>query len=72
MNKMEVYIVSAVRTPIGSFGGSLKDVPATRLGAAAIKAAIEKDAVAPSEPYVDVVYKASGCYPDQSNGSGLT
>jgi acetyl-CoA C-acetyltransferase len=41
MNK-EVYIVSAVRTPIGSFGGSLKDVPATRLGAIAIKAAVER------------------------------
>ena len=37
----EVYIVSAVRTPIGSFGGSLKDVSATRLGAAAIKGAIQ-------------------------------
>src|SRR6478736_8108962 len=38
----EVYIVSAVRTPIGSFGGALKDVPATKLGAIAIKSAIEK------------------------------
>ena len=38
----EVYIVSAVRTPIGSFGGALKDVPATRLGAIAIKSAVEK------------------------------
>jgi len=38
----EVYIVSAVRTPIGSFGGSLSKVSATKLGAAAIKAAIEK------------------------------
>ena len=41
MNK-EVYIVSAVRTPIGSFGGALSTVPATKLGAAAIKGAIEK------------------------------
>jgi acetyl-CoA C-acetyltransferase len=49
MNKMEVYIVSAVRTPIGSFGGSLKDVPATKLGATAIKAAIEKAGVKPSQ-----------------------
>src|SRR3954464_1282254 len=49
MNKMEVYIVSAVRTPIGSFGGSLKDVPATRLGAAAIKAAIEKAGIKPED-----------------------
>ncbi len=38
----EVYIVSAVRTPIGSFMGSLSSVPAPKLGAAAIKGAIEK------------------------------
>lgn len=37
-----VYIVSAVRTPIGSFGGVLADVSATRLGAAAIKGAMAK------------------------------
>ena len=40
--KKEVYIVSAVRTPMGSFGGALKDVPATQLGAIAIKGALEK------------------------------
>ena len=38
----EVYIVSAVRTPIGSLGGSLSEVPATMLGATAIKQALEK------------------------------
>ena len=38
----EVYIISAVRTPIGSFGGSLAAVSATQLGAAAIKGAIQK------------------------------
>lgn len=38
----EVYIISAVRTPMGSFGGVLKDLSATQLGAAAIKAAVEK------------------------------
>ena len=38
----EVYVVSAVRTAIGSFGGTLAGVPATKLGAEAIKAAIEK------------------------------
>jgi acetyl-CoA C-acetyltransferase len=36
----EVFIVSAVRTPIGSFGGSLASVSATELGAAAIKGAL--------------------------------
>lgn len=38
----EVYILSAVRTPIGSFGGSLKPLSATQLGAIAIKGAIQK------------------------------
>ena len=44
----EVYIIAAVRTPIGSFGGSLKGFTATQLGALAIKAAIEKAGVEPS------------------------
>src|SRR5213080_2602105 len=47
--KKTVYIVSAVRTPIGSFGGALKDVPATRLGAIAIKAAVEKAGISPDQ-----------------------
>lgn len=38
----EVVIVSAVRTPMGSFKGSLSTVPATKLGSIAIKGAIEK------------------------------
>ncbi len=42
MDKRMVYIVSAVRTPIGSFGGALKDLSATQLGATAIKAAVAK------------------------------
>ncbi len=41
----EVYIISAVRTPIGSFGGSLKDFSATQLGAVAIKGALQKAGV---------------------------
>ena len=43
----EVVIVSAVRTPIGSFGGSLKDLSATKLGAVAIKGAVEKAGIKP-------------------------
>ncbi len=43
----EVYIMSAVRTPIGSFGGSLKGFTATQLGAIAIKGALEKAGVKP-------------------------
>jgi acetyl-CoA C-acetyltransferase len=45
----EVYIVSAVRSPIGSFGGALKDVPATKLGAIAIKAAVERAQIKPEQ-----------------------
>jgi acetyl-CoA C-acetyltransferase len=48
MNKKEVYIISAVRTPLGSFGGALKDIPATKLGAIAIKGAIEKAGIDPN------------------------
>jgi len=45
----EVVIVAAVRTPIGSFGGSLKDFSATQLGAIAIKAAVEKAGIKPAQ-----------------------
>ena len=38
----EVYILAAIRTPIGSFGGALSSISATQLGAVAIKAAVEK------------------------------
>lgn len=38
----EVFIVSAVRTPMGSFMGSLSTVPATKLGAVAVKGALDK------------------------------
>ena len=50
----EVYILSAVRTPIGSFGGSLSSIPAPKLGAEAIKAAIAKAKIAVEE--VDEVF----------------
>jgi acetyl-CoA C-acetyltransferase len=43
----EVYIISAVRTPIGSFGGSLKGFTATQLGSIAIKGALEKAGIKP-------------------------
>jgi len=44
----EVVIVSAVRTPIGSFLGSLSSIPATQLGAIAIKGALDKIQLSPS------------------------
>lgn len=62
MEKKEVYILSAVRTPIGSFGGSLKDISATRLGATAIKGAVERAAIKPEdvqEVYMGCVLQAN-------------
>lgn len=48
MNK-EVVIVAAVRTPIGSFGGTLKEMSAVQLGAIAIRGALGKAGVRPEE-----------------------
>ncbi len=45
----EVFIVAAVRTPLGSFGGALSSVSATKLGAAAIKGAIDRVGLDPKE-----------------------
>ncbi|MBP2240763.1 acetyl-CoA C-acetyltransferase [Cytobacillus eiseniae] len=49
MTQTEVVIVSAVRTAIGSFNGSLKDVSAPELGAIAIKGALEKAGLKPEQ-----------------------
>ena len=43
----EVVIVSAARTPIGSFGGALKGIPTRKLGAIAIKGAVERAGITP-------------------------
>jgi acetyl-CoA C-acetyltransferase len=45
----EVAIVGAARTPIGSFGGSLADVPVTQLGATVIAAALERAGLSPHQ-----------------------
>ena len=45
----EVVIVSAARTPIGSFGGALKSVPTRTLGAIAVKGAIERAGIKPED-----------------------
>ena len=50
----EVVIVSAVRTPMGSFGGAFSCVSATQLGSVAIKGAVEKAGINPNE--IDEVY----------------
>jgi acetyl-CoA C-acetyltransferase len=50
----EVFIVAAARTPIGSFQGALSSVPAPKLGATAIRAALERAQLAPE--HVDEVF----------------
>lgn len=42
MSSPDVYVLSAVRTPIGTFGGSLKDVPLTQLATTVVKAALTR------------------------------
>jgi len=63
----EIVIASAVRTPIGSFGGSLQDVSAPDLGALVIKSAIERAGIKPEE--VDEVYM--GCILQAGLGQGV-
>lgn len=58
----EVVFVSAVRTPIGSFGGALADVPAAQLGATAVKAAVQRAGIDPAlvtEAYMGSVLQAN-------------
>jgi acetyl-CoA C-acetyltransferase len=64
MDKRTVYIVSAVRTPIGSFGGSLKDFTAPQLGAIAIKEAVAKAGIEPA----DVQEVLMGCVIQANTG----
>ncbi len=74
----EVFIVSAARTPIGSFLGSLAGVPATKLGAVAIKGALDKanlDANLVEEVYMGNVLQAGeGQAPARQSalGAGLS
>jgi acetyl-CoA C-acetyltransferase len=49
MNTPEVFVVSAARTAIGSFGGSLKDVPLADLATTAVKAALQRSGVDPAQ-----------------------
>lgn len=64
--RMVVYIIGAKRTAIGTFGGSLKDVPAVQLGVVASKAALGQAGVSPEE--VDEVIV--GCILQAGQGMG--
>ena len=55
-----VYVVSAARTPLGKFQGSLSTLSATDLGAVAIRAAVERSGVGPeqvNEVFLGNVYR---------------
>ena len=47
MNPSDIFVISAVRSAIGSFGGSLKDVPPIQLATDVCRAAIERSGLAP-------------------------
>lgn len=68
----KIVILDGARTPVGSFGGVLKDVPAHELGATAVKAAIERSGIAGS----DVSEVVMGCIgqvgPDAYNARRVT
>ena len=55
----KVFIASAVRTPLGSFGGALSSLSATQLGSAAIIGALEKAGI--SAEHIDEVYMGNVC-----------
>ncbi len=67
MDVREVVILSAVRTPIGAFGGVLKDIPAARLGAMAARAALERASV-PADAIDEVIF---GCARQAGNGPNV-
>src|SRR5271170_2458832 len=49
MSEREVWVIAAVRTAVGTFGGALKDVPLADLATTAVRAALERSAVAPDQ-----------------------
>ncbi len=67
MELADVVILSAVRTPIGNFGGALKDVSADRLGTVAARAALERAGLSPDQVDEAIV----GCARQAGNGPNI-
>lgn len=63
-NQQDAYIISATRTPIGSFGGTLKNTTATELASLIIKSVVDKAKIA--ESAVDIVYMGN-CFDPIAN-----
>ena len=68
---MNVYICSAARTAIGTYGGTLRDVPAAQLGIAAANAAIERAGVDLSLIHIFVPASVADQYQDAASLSEL-
>ena len=49
MHQKDIVAISACRTPMGSFGGTLKDMHSCDIGAAAVKAAVERAGIQPEQ-----------------------
>jgi acetyl-CoA C-acetyltransferase len=49
MTQRDVFVVGAVRTAVGTFGGTLKDVPVAQLATTAVKAVLDRSGVPPTE-----------------------
>ena len=60
----DLYVVNCCRTAIGSFGGSLKNTPATEMGAIVVKEALKRANVAP-ENVDELMF---GLHPDRRSG----
>ena len=60
MKETEAVILSAVRTPMGRFQGALSGLPATRLGAVAVRAAVERAGVDPMPVSMLLAWKHMG------------
>ena len=67
----EVVVVSAVRTAIGTYGGSLKDVPPTELAALVVRGALRGRALLPCVVPVRRVAPSSGLDPHDSLPASL-
>jgi acetyl-CoA C-acetyltransferase len=67
MEKTDVVILNGARTPIGKYGGSFKDTPAYELGAAAIKAALERSGVGPDQVDEVIMGQVGEVGPDAFN-----
>ncbi|GIJ26351.1 hypothetical protein Vqi01_15130 [Micromonospora qiuiae] len=66
----KILLVEGARTPVGSFGGAFKDVPAHELGATAVREALSRAGV-PAEAVDEVVMGCIGQVgPDAYNGDG--